>query len=282
MENLKEEISYLKEENKKLEKKLSLLRSLIRAIQTSSMDRKKILDFTLDLAISTLEAEAGSIIFLNEEKQEIYFETTRGEKAELIKKYKLKIGEGIAGWVIESGLPTSVSEANKDERFKYEISRLIDYPTYSILCVPLRKQNKVFGAIELLNKKRAEEFTEEDEHLLSLIADEMVIGLENANLLNQAQRKILDFTALIEVSTLITSSLNLNTVLNQIMEVAGILMNTEASSLMLYDEEKNDLVFEVAKGEKGEEAKKFRLKLGQGIAGWVAEEKRPLLIPDAY
>ena len=91
-----------------------------------------------------------------------------------------------------------------------------------------------------------------------------------------------DLASLIEVSQIINSTLDLDNLLNTIMEIAKDVMRAEASSLMLLDENTNELVFKVALGEKGREVKeKFRLKVGQGICGWVAQNEKPAVVADA-
>ncbi len=85
---------------------------------------------------------------------------------------------------------------------------------------------------------------------------------------------------LIELSTIINSTLKLEDVLGQVMEIANQLVHSDASSLLLLDSNTNRLNFTTTTGQKGKEIKKFSLKMGQGIAGWVAERARPLLIPD--
>jgi len=74
----------------------------------------------------------------------------------------------------------------------------------------------------------------------------------------------------------------LEILLCEIMESCKILMNAEASSLLIYNEEENILFFEVATGEKSTEVKKIICKMGEGIAGWVAQRREPLLIDDCY
>jgi len=75
----------------------------------------------------------------------------------------------------------------------------------------------------------------------------------------------------------------LDQILENVMTISKQVMNADASSLLLIDEKTNELVYEVALGTVGEKLKKeFRLKMGQGIAGTVAQEGKPLLLEDAY
>ena len=101
--------------------------------------------------------------------------------------------------------------------------------------------------------------------------------------ISRLEHKIKRLSTLIEVNGLISSSLNLDQILENVTTISKKVMNADASSLMLIDEKTNELVYEVALGMVGEKLKKeFRLKMGQGIAGIVAQEGKPLLLEDAY
>lgn len=83
-----------------------------------------------------------------------------------------------------------------------------------------------------------------------------------------------------EISTWISSVLDLDELLELIIEKATRMMQAKASSLLLLDQKTRKLYFKVATGEKKEEVRKYEINLGQGIAGYVAEKGEPLLIPD--
>jgi sigma-B regulation protein RsbU (phosphoserine phosphatase) len=101
--------------------------------------------------------------------------------------------------------------------------------------------------------------------------------------ITRLEQKVKRLHTLIEVNGVISSSLNLDQILESVMTISKQIMNADASSLMLIDEKTNELVYEVALGSVGEKLKQeFRLKMGQGIAGTVAQEGKPLLLEDAY
>ena len=97
------------------------------------------------------------------------------------------------------------------------------------------------------------------------------------------ERQIYNLTKLVNINSMINSTLDMGRLLTVIMETIKDMMETEASTLLLYDEKNNDLVFKVALGEAGKElTERYRVKLGQGIAGWVAETRKPIFINDVY
>ena len=83
-----------------------------------------------------------------------------------------------------------------------------------------------------------------------------------------------------EISSWVSSVLDLDQLLELIIESGTQMMNAKASSLLLLDPKTNKLYFKVATGEKRDEVSKYEIDLGQGIAGFVAEKGEPLLIPD--
>jgi len=84
---------------------------------------------------------------------------------------------------------------------------------------------------------------------------------------NDLEKQLDNLSKLVEINGIINSTLNINKLLSIIMEMIKNIMNTEASSLLLYDEDMEELVFKVALGEAGDElSEKYRVKLGQGIA----------------
>ncbi len=86
--------------------------------------------------------------------------------------------------------------------------------------------------------------------------------------------------SLLRITTLLNSSLDVNYVKKKTIEGITELVDAEVGSLLLLDEKTQELYFEVALGEKGEKIKEIRLKLGEGIAGTVAKERKSYIIDD--
>jgi len=100
------------------------------------------------------------------------------------------------------------------------------------------------------------------------------------NELAYLRSKVADLSTLIDTSILINSTLDLDELVHLVMEKAQSVMKAEASSVMLVNEEIGMLECEVALGEVGDKVKKIQLKIGEGIAGWVAQHGKPQIIPD--
>ena len=91
---------------------------------------------------------------------------------------------------------------------------------------------------------------------------------------------IKDFELLLQANRILSSKLEVDDLLQAVMELATRVVKAEAASILLLDEKTNELYFDVALGEAGEEIKQIRLKVGEGLAGWVAEHKEPAIVND--
>jgi Nif-specific regulatory protein len=157
---------------------LSELLTVARVIN-STLDLTNVLDQVITLTSKILNAQASSLLLIDEPAHKLIFKTASGSKAEEVSQFSLKMGEGIAGWVAENGEPLLVNDVTKDTRFRRSISESINFPTKSILCVPLISKNKVIGVIEVINKIN-DLFDEKDTNLLSAIAEQAVLAIDNA------------------------------------------------------------------------------------------------------
>jgi Nif-specific regulatory protein len=148
----------------------------------STFEINEVLKRIMDSANRMVEAEASSLLLIDETTNDLYFHVALGDKGEAVKKFTLKMGEGIAGWVAQNSKPLLVPDVQKDDRFFRDISKKIDYKTKSILCVPLKLKNKTIGVLEVINKSGGETFSPEDQSILETFSNLAGVAIENARL----------------------------------------------------------------------------------------------------
>ena len=154
---------------------------------TSTLDLKEVLNIVMEKISETLTSKNWSLLMIDEEKDDLYFEIVVGEGADNIKDVRLKLGEGIAGWVAQEGKPVLVLDVNKDPRFSNKVDRSSHFETKSVVCVPMKSKGKCLGVIELINEVEDGAFGEEDLLMLMILADYTAIAIENANYLKEVQ-----------------------------------------------------------------------------------------------
>jgi len=161
-------------------KKLETLIEINTLINSNYDDIKVLLTQIIESATRLTEGEASSLILENPENKKLYFEIALGEKGADVKRFSLKSGEGIAGWVYEKNRSLIVNDTDMDTRFKSDISEKIQFPTSSILAVPMRVKDRCVGVIEILNKKDGKNFNDEDLQWLEIFATQAAIAIQNA------------------------------------------------------------------------------------------------------
>ena len=258
--------------------KLNVLQTIIR-IAISSVEFDKVLDSLMDVIIATMKVEAGSLLLINEDNM-LEFKVAKGDKRKEVMGYKIKLGDGVAGWVAKEGEPKILPEVDSEVEIHEDISKAIDYKVDNILCVPMKIKDRVVGVIELINKMDRKRFIKEDLDLLISLAGEVALVIENSKLFVESQVKIKELSSLISISEMINSTLKLDSILTEVMEAASVMLEAEASSIFLIDEEKKELYFKIATGEVAERVKEIRIPMSEGVVGWVAREKKPILVAD--
>lgn len=175
-------------ENKILQQELDIAKKEIEffeevaKILTSSMELNQILVAIMKKTKEMTNAEAWSVLLVDEETGELVFEKTDGKKKPRIEKYRLKLGEGIAGWVAQEGVPVIVPDVSRDERFSSKVDRQTHFRTKSLMCVPIKSKGRVIGVLEVVNKVTGGQFTNEDLTLLMRLIDQAALAIERTSL----------------------------------------------------------------------------------------------------
>ncbi len=172
----------------KLERKIDKLTQVLEANMylSSTLNLTFVLERLLAKAREVLDAEASSLMLLDEEKQELYFHTVLGEKSEILKNIRLRLGEGIAGWVAQNIQSVLIEDCSKDPRFYKKADETSGFITRSMICVPIVYRKRVLGTIQVLNKKNNQNFDYEDLKIFEIMASQSAIAIENARLHNLA------------------------------------------------------------------------------------------------
>jgi diguanylate cyclase (GGDEF)-like protein len=126
---------------------------------------------------------------MSKDQDELVFQGARGASGENLRYMKLKVGEGIAGWVARQGKPTIVNDVRKDDRFNSRFDETTNFRTRSILCTPLISRGQVIGVVELINKKsKGYHFTQRDLKNLVALLGPIAVSLHNALLFQETKK----------------------------------------------------------------------------------------------
>lgn len=158
---------------------ISVFHELGKAL-TSSLQLDQVLRTIMEKINEVLRPDTWSLLLMDTEKQELYFEIATGEGADALKDVRIKLGQGIAGWVAQTGEVVVVPDTRKDSRFFSQVDEKTKTQTQSIVAVPVRFRDQCLGVIELINCVGDAGFSPRELALLEALADYAAIAIENA------------------------------------------------------------------------------------------------------
>jgi diguanylate cyclase (GGDEF)-like protein len=154
----------------------------------SILEPRKVIELIMAKIQQLIPSEAWSMLMVDEEKQELTFELALGEKAKDVSAFRVKIGEGVAGWVAQTGRPTIVNDTSRDPRFTKRFDSETKFETRSILCGPLISRGRTIGVVEIINRLGSGRFTQADLEVLLTLVEPCAIAIENAILFQKTEQ----------------------------------------------------------------------------------------------
>ncbi|MDI6738784.1 MAG: diguanylate cyclase [Candidatus Edwardsbacteria bacterium] len=154
----------------------------------STLRFREVMDAVMDKVKELIKAEAWSILMLDEKTNELVFEVAAGEQGEQVRKMRIPVGQGVAGWVAQARQPVIVSDTASDQRFFRGVDEKTGFRTKSILAAPLVSRGRLIGVVEIINKVGDVPFDDKDLSLLLTFTDHAAIAIENARLYERARK----------------------------------------------------------------------------------------------
>lgn len=132
----------------------------------------------IDKVSTILTAEISSLMLLDKKKEELVVRIAKGMKDDIVKNAKVKLGEGISGWVAKEAKPLLIEDVKSHPQFKTKDGR--SYKTNSFMSVPLMVDSEVLGVVNVTDKIDKTNFTEEDLYILVSIANNAAASIKNS------------------------------------------------------------------------------------------------------
>ncbi len=246
--------------------RLSLLYQVSKVIH-STLESQEALQLIVSEAVRVMRASSGSLVLINPSTSILEIHAAQNLSSSA-RKLKLRVGEGITGWVAQTGAPARVGDVSQDKRYVSVRSGV-----RSELAVPLQVRDEVRGVINV-DSERADAFSAEDQELLQELAVLAATVIHNTWLYEQLRLKVMLFESLASVSRTINSTLNVDEALRAITKQACELMRARMCSLMLLDETGKWLDLRASFGAGDAYIKKPRLAVEDSLLGVVVRRKK--------
>ena len=237
----------------------------------STLEPQEALHLIVSEAVRLMHASSGSVVLINPTSGFLEIHASQNLPSAAL-RLKLRVGEGITGWVARTGKPARVGDVTQDPR--YVMARR---GVRSELAVPLEVNGETRGVLNM-DSDRADAFTTEDQELLQELAVQAAKVIQNTWLYEQLRLKVHLFESLASVSRTINSTLNLDEALQAITREAGVLMHARTCSLMMLDESREWLDLRASYGAGEAYINKPRLAVGDSLLGVVVRRKKPMQV----
>ncbi|MBN2370711.1 MAG: sensor domain-containing diguanylate cyclase [Vicinamibacteria bacterium] len=167
-------------------KRLSILTDIVKTAN-KILEPRQVIEMVMAKIQTLIPSEAWSMLMVNEEKRCLSFEMALGEKGPHLAPLRVRIGEGVAGWVAQTGKPAIVNDVSRDHRFSLRFDSETHFHTRSILCAPLISRGRTIGVVQVINRL-GDRFTRADLGMLLTLVEPCAIAIENAMLFQRSEQ----------------------------------------------------------------------------------------------
>jgi len=246
---------------------------------SSRLELAEVLDQIIGLVNQVTRGDSCLLYLLDEAEQELVLQASKNPHPQNIGSLRLKLGEGITGWVAQEQKTVAISQnASKDPRFKLFFG-LPEDRYQAFLSVPVLTKDKVIGVINVQHQKPYTHASGEIK-LLSIIGQQVGYAIENARLYEATQKRTQQIENLLRVSETISSNRYLEEILNLVVKLCSEMTESSICSIMLVDETKQELVIKAARCSNDEYLRKPPLKISRSLVGRVVRDRQMVVVRD--
>lgn len=249
---------------------------LFQAAQTtsSSLNVQDVLTSVLATVSGSMEMTAGAVYLLNDERTRLYIGAYQGLADEEQDRQLAVEGASQAARALASGQPLRFNDIEENPLEDLALPGM-----RSLLLAPMIARSMPEGLL-VVGSRQPGAYSAEDASLLSAVASQAAVALENAWLYEDATRRAQEAAALYELSQSVGSTLNLNRMIHFVADSVLALLHVDKFALFLYDAASDALEIKVARNIRRDTAQTMKPRMGQGIAGWVLEFETPTAVQD--
>ncbi|MBM3460140.1 MAG: GAF domain-containing protein, partial [Armatimonadetes bacterium] len=257
---------------------VELLHEVLRGVAAAS-DTDGMLRFIAEVANRVTGADSASIYVFDQARQNLVLRAVAHAPHGVVGRLVLQIGEGITGWVAREMLPVALERnASSDPRFK-TLPDLQDQECESFLSVPMTAHNIFIGVLNVKTRE-PRRYEPRTIRLLQSVATQAATAVEGMRLQESMRDQATQLSALSEVSKTITSNLYLEEILQLIVAMTARTFQFKICSIMLLDEERQELVIKATQSKSRDYVSKPNLKVGESVAGKAVQTGEAFQILD--
>jgi sigma-B regulation protein RsbU (phosphoserine phosphatase) len=240
---------------------------------TSVLDLEELLQKIPELISRLTHFQAFAVYLLDPKRNELTVAYSVGYPPDVARTLRVKVGQGLVGAAVEAGHPLLVNDVHDDPRYVEAVPG-----SNAELVVPLRRKGRVIGALNLLSETKGQ-FTLVDEAVLRQFGAHVAVAIENARLFEHEREYTSTLETLAEVAREFGSILNLDELLRRLASVTRRLVEYRTFGILLLNDDTQELEMKTAV-RYGDQSAPTRVKMGEGLVGYAAQHKEPVLVSD--
>jgi sigma-B regulation protein RsbU (phosphoserine phosphatase) len=245
----------------------------VTAATSQTLDLDQLLGNVADIIKKVIDCELLAILLFHERRHDLRIRYAFGHREEVVRTLSLATGEGIVGRAAARREPILVEDVRRDPHYLNAVDAV-----RSELAVPMIARHKLVGVIDV-QSTRVKAYTENDKALLRLIASRVATAIDNARLYRRVEKNNRTLRTLANISHEFSSILELDELLTKISTTVRGLINYDAFSILLIDQEQKALRhrFSIRYDER---VNLDNIPLGKGITGAALEAREPIRVHD--
>lgn len=282
-----------------LEASLAREQRISRALQEvgsalgTTLDLDDLLELILHNLTELIDAGRATLYLLDETNGDLVSRVVVGQK---VRSIRLKLGHGIAGTVAQTGRAIRISDAYRDPRFEREWDALTGYRTTSLLAAPLKNHlGRTIGVIQVLNKRNGDEFSEQDESMVTALSTQAAVAIDNSRLFlsliqknkqlldtkEQLERRLRDLVLLFDLERATGRAHSIESLATAALGLVARACEARGAAILLLEEESGDRVQYVIDGANPEQLQRAGVKAGEGLLAFAMDEQGLVNLEDA-
>lgn len=246
----------------------------------STLEYEQLIENVLRLVAKAVNCEVALVFRVDHKRTNMRIRCINCLNNEQMRIVEHELGRGVIGWVTQYREPVILDNAHEDDRFDNEFWSKFDINVKTIISVPLVGKGQMIGVIEAVNKLDGSSFNEVDLDILTGLANQIAVAIDNANLYRQAKREAIEKNLLFEIGKNLSSSHSLNEVLCEMMSSLKKAVDFDAGGVFLINSDKEEIDSLYTVGYEGVSQADLHLKFGQGLVGHVAQTGDPIIVSD--
>lgn len=245
----------------------------------NTLEYEVLVEEVLKLVMTAAKCEAALIFRVDHQRNDLKFRFMKTPVYEM-ETYLRDFGDGVPKFVEQFRDPVIIDDAATDPRNEHDLEAIIGISIRSLVSVPLVGKGQMIGVIMVFNKLEKEIFTPTDVDMLVGLSHQIAVAVDNASLIRAIKREALEKNLLYEIGKKLSSSLELEDLLTETLELLKQVVQYDAGGVFLIDSHDATIESIATIGYNREEDDRLQLKIGQGLIGTVATTGEAVIVPD--